>query len=264
MKPVESPGNRIGFIVPGGKQQVLFKKITVEQPIDDNGYTMPGGAANGSLTSEFKGWKGNGSGFFIDASGYIVTNYHVIANANEIEVDATQDGERNFYKAVVVSGDKQNDLALLKITDEKFKPYASLPYNLNTETCDVASYVFALGFPEAFEMGTEVKFTDGKISSKTGYNGSPEVYQITVPIQPGNSGGPLFDNDGGVVGVTNAKMENVAFTNVAYAIKSSYLKSFLDALPEKLKLPSDKSLSQKKLTDKIKILTDYVVLIKVK
>jgi S1-C subfamily serine protease len=69
----------------------------------------------------------------------------------------------------------------------------------------VGSNVFALGYPMALSlMGEEVKFTDGKISSKTGFQGDITTYQISVPIQPGNSGGPLFDYDGNIVGITNA------------------------------------------------------------
>jgi S1-C subfamily serine protease len=265
MQAYNFSSNQIGFYISSGKQQVLFRSIMVRQKIDENNNNGPGSlAGSGAGNSEFKGWKGNGSGFFIDTRGYIVTNYHVIANANEIEVDATQNGERNFFKAVVVSSDKQNDLALLKITDDKFMPYTSLPYNFKTDAVDVATDVFTLGFPAASVMGTEVKFTDGKISSKTGFNGSPETYQISVPIQPGNSGGPLFDNNGNIVGIVNSKIENVMVSNVAYAIKSGYLKNFLDAVLEKLTLPHDPSLAHKALTEKIKILTDYVVLVKVK
>ena len=111
-------------------------------------------------------------------------------------------------------------------------------------------------------MGDEVKFTDGKISSKTGFQGDITTYQISVPVQPGNSGGPLFDYDGNIIGVVNAKI--MAADNVAYAIKSSYVKNIFDVLPETLNLPSDVTISTKTLTEKIKVLSDYVVLIKIK
>jgi len=261
-------GNYVGFSIPMGKQRIIFENLTVRQSLDTTKAATPGAeggkVGQNSSDNEFSGWKGNGSGFFIDPSGYIVTNNHVVENATEVEVDAIQDGQRVFFKAKVISTDKTNDLAVLKITDDKFKAYTTLPYNFKTETSDVAESIFALGFPEANRLGVEVKFTDGKISSKTGFKGKPEWYQISVPVQPGNSGGPLFDYNGNIIGIVNAKIEGVAESNVAYAIKSSYLKTFLETLPAKLNLPSSTSLAPKPLTDKIKVLTDYVVMIKVK
>jgi serine protease Do len=91
-------------------------------------------------------------------------------------------------------------------------------------------------------------------------------YQISVPIQPGNSGGPLFDFDGNLIGITssgvNRKLDITE--NVNYAIKSSYLKNLIDVLDYKLTLPNDTSISHMTLTEKIKELSDYVVLIKIK
>jgi S1-C subfamily serine protease len=111
-------------------------------------------------------------------------------------------------------------------------------------------------------MGDEVKFTDGKISSKTGFQGDITTYQISVPVQPGNSGGPLFDYDGNIIGIVSAKI--MAADNVSYAIKSSYLRNLLDVLPESINIPNDQALSSITLTEKIKLLSDYVVLIKIK
>lgn len=110
-------------------------------------------------------------------------------------------------------------------------------------------------------MGCEVKFTDGRISSKTGYQGDISTYQVSVPEQPGNSGGPLFNFDVNIIGIVNAKI--MAADNVSYAIKSNYLKNLLDVLPENMVIPNDTSLSLKSLTEKIKIISNYVVLIKI-
>ena len=152
-------------------------------------------------------------------------------------------------------------MAIIKIEDDKFKPYIKLPYSFKSTISDVGSNVFALGYPMALTvMGEEVKFTDGKISSKTGFQGDITTYQISVPVQPGNSGGPLFDYDGNIIGIVNAKI--MAADNVSYAIKLTYLKNLIDVIPDKLILPSDISISQKTLTEKIKVLSNYVVLIK--
>jgi S1-C subfamily serine protease len=120
-----------------------------------------------------------------------------------------------------------------------------------------------MGYPMALNvMGEEVKFNDGKISSKSGYRGETNTYQISVPVQSGNSGGPLFDYDGNIIGVVNSKL--VIGDNVAYAIKSGYLNTLVETLPFNVNLPSDKSIATKSLTEKIKVISDYVVLIKVR
>ncbi len=74
-------------------------------------------------------------------------------------------------------------------------------------------------------MGNEIKFTDGKISSKSGFQGDITTYQISVPIQPGNSGGPLFDEKGNLVGITSSGVNKQLADNANYAIKTSYLVS---------------------------------------
>lgn len=248
-------GNNVGFFIPSGKKEILFERLVIRQDVNEND-------AN-STSSNNSDWKGNGTGFFIDAKGYIATNYHVINNATEIEIDCINKGQKKSYKAKVISSDKQNDLAIIKIEDQNFKSYTKLPYNFKTQISDIGSNVFALGYPMALSvMGEEIKFTDGKISSKTGFQGDITTYQISVPVQPGNSGGPLFDYDGNIIGVVSAKI--MAADNVSYAIKSSYLKNLLDVLPETINTPNDQGISSITLTEKIKLLSDYVVLIKIK
>jgi S1-C subfamily serine protease len=245
-------GNKIGFYV-GPKIMIAVDNLLVKEFSNNTSNTT-------SLNST---WKGNGTGFFIDAKGYITTNYHVIEEASEIEIDLIQRGQKYSYKAKIISSDKQNDLAIIKIDDPNFKPYLKLPYNFKTQISDIGSNVFALGYPMALSaMGVDVKFTDGKISSKTGYQGDITSYQISVPVQPGNSGGPLFDYDGNIIGIVSAKI--MSADNVSYAIKSNYLQNLIEVVPDKLNLPTDKSIATITLTEKIKLLSDYVVLIKIK
>jgi S1-C subfamily serine protease len=111
-------------------------------------------------------------------------------------------------------------------------------------------------------MGKETKFTDGKISSKTGYNNSINSFQTSVPVQPGNSGGPLFDDKGKLIGVINAKIKEA--DNVSYAIKLNYIKNLIEILPETIDIPNDTSVSNLSLQEQVKLLSNYVVLIKIK
>ena len=214
-----------------------------------------------------EGWLGNGTGFFIDRRGYIATNFHVIGAAREIEVEFIRKGIKENHKASVIKADKQSDLAILKITSSNFLPLENLPYNFKTEIADIGTEIFSLGYPMALSlMGTDIKFTDGKISSKTGFQGSIATYQISVPIQPGNSGGPLFDKDGSIIGLTSAGINrSLNLTeNVNYAIKSIYLKNLVDVLGLDLSLPNDITISKRNLQEKIKVLSDYVTLIKIR
>lgn len=215
---------------------------------------------NNTSTTVASSWKSTGTGFFIDKKGYITTNYHVIKNAKEIEINHNH----KSYTAKVIISDEQNDLAILKIVDNSFVPLSSLNYNFKTDLADVGTSVFALGFPLTQIMGEEIKYTDGKISSKSGFKGSITSYQISVPIQPGNSGGPLFDESGNLVGITSSGINKTIADNANYAIKTKYLSMLVDEIDDQIMLPNSALSNSSTLQDKIKILSNYVVYIKVK
>ena len=205
------------------------------------------------------GFSASGTGFFLSSSGYIITNNHVVEDAKEIYVDVNEDAVTKTYKAVLIKTDVKNDLAILKIS----KSMPPLPYSLNRNQADVGTSVFTLGYPYALTyLGKEVKFTDGKISSKSGYDNDVTTYQISVPIQPGNSGGALFDSKGNLVGVVNAKF--MKGENVSYAIKSSVLNTFLDLNPTVPKPSLILRTDEIPVTSLIKKLEKFAVLIKIK
>lgn len=213
---------------------------------------------NYSITLE---WKSNGTGFLIDKSGYIATNYHVVKEANEIEIEINS----LKYPAKVIVSDKTNDLAILKIDlGKNVIAEKALPYSIKTDVIDVGTSVFTLGYPFALSgMGKEIKFTDGKISSKTGLDGDVTHYQISVPIQGGNSGGPLFDDNGNIIGITASKIVSQDIDNVGYAIKASYLLNLIDLLPDKINIRGS-GMSTFSLTEKVKIISPYIGIIKVR
>jgi antitoxin component YwqK of YwqJK toxin-antitoxin module/S1-C subfamily serine protease len=210
-------------------------------------------------------WNGNGSGVIISNSGLIATNFHVIEDAEAIEVDFLYNGQVKSFRAKVIRTDEVNDLAIIKIDDNSFKGLSGIKYNFKTRSSQVGESVFALGYPKALSsMGKDIKFTDGKISSKTGFQGDVTTYQTTTPIQPGNSGGPLFDFKGNLIGINSSKIVSDDVDNVAYTIKSLYLLTLIDSMNENVNLPSDTSLYSLPLTSKIKQLSKYVTLIKVR
>ncbi|MDL2245900.1 trypsin-like peptidase domain-containing protein, partial [Parabacteroides sp. OttesenSCG-928-J18] len=245
------------FIDAGGL--LIFEAVEDTDAITDY---LPSTYENGAGDN----WEGSGSGFFIDEKGLLATNYHVIDGANTIEVTFIRNGEVEKYPASVVMSDKQNDLSILKINSPSFVSMPPIPYNFTTTIKDTGSEVFTLGYPIADVMGEEVKFTDGKISSKTGIQGDVTVYQISAPIQSGNSGGPLFDNQGNLVGITSSGLNRDYFKseNVNYAIKSSYLKALIEVLPQNVKLQTQANVASLPLTEKIKKFQPYMVYIKVK
>ena len=210
-------------------------------------------------------WAGNGSGIIISKSGYIVTNYHVIEDAEDIEVEFIIDGEVKKFNAKIVQSDKVNDLAIIKIFDMNFDGLDKLPYNFKTRSTDVGTKVYAYGYPMALSlMGKEIKITDGIISSKSGFDGDITTYQISAPIQAGNSGGPLFDDRGNFIGINSAGLRKEVADNVGYTIKSSYVLNLIDVLPKSIDLPSNTKLQSLPLTEQIKEISKYVVLVKVK
>ena len=255
-------GNNIGIIA-GGRGEYVLENIIVKEFMTDEELEKKAPKNISSIEGE---WKGNGSGFFINEKGYIATNYHVVKDASAIQVEYFQKGIKNTFDAKVIVTDKKNDLAIIQINDSKFKTLPSIPYVFNSTTKDVGSEVFALGYPMADVMGDEIKFTDGKISSKTGIEGDITVYQISVPIQPGNSGGPLFDNKGNLVGITSSALNKEYFNseNVNYAIKTTYLKNLIDVMPESITLPNNIEIYNRPLTEKIKLLSDFIPIIRVK
>jgi len=218
-----------------------------------------------SPSSKKNEWSGNGSGIIISESGYIITNHHVIEDADDIEVEFILDDEVQKFNAEIVQVDKVNDLAIIKIVDVNFDGVKEIPYNFNTRSSDVGTKVYAYGYPMALSlMGKEIKITDGIISSKSGFDGDITTYQITAPIQGGNSGGPLFDDKGNFIGINSSGLRKDVADNVGYTIKSNYVLNLLDVLPTSIDLPSNTKLESLPLTEQIKEISKYVVLVKVK
>lgn len=202
-----------------------------------------------------------GTGFAISSNGLIVTNSHVINGSNTIFVKGIKGDFSKRYRAEVIIDDKNNDLCIIEIKDSTFKGLGSVPYSIKSSSTDVGESVFVLGYPMKAIMGDEIKLTNGIISSKTGFQGDVTSYQISVPLQPGNSGGPLFDSKGNVIGIVNSKL--AIGENVSYAIKANYLLNLIELLPKKPSTQVPNNLASKSLPDKTKIIRNYVYTIEV-
>jgi S1-C subfamily serine protease len=172
---------------------------------------------------------GNGTAFFIAPSGYLVTAYHCVRDAGLIKV--VQKGAPSL-EATVEKSDPTNDLAVLKVRGAAVAECVPIR---PSRTVRQGESVATIGFPNIRQQGREAKLSRGEISSLTGMRDEPSEFQISVPLQPGNSGGPLFDLHGNVVGVVVSSLRNAQVVN--YAVKSSILLSFLEVMPELATLP---------------------------
>jgi len=202
--------------------------------------------------------KFGGSGFAISSNGYILTNYHVIKDADSIYV---QNSKGTSFKAKRFYTDPVNDIAILKINDSSFDQLGSLPYSIKKAGAGIGEIVYTLGYPK-----DDVVLGDGYISSKTGLNGDTLAYQVAIPVNPGNSGGPLLDNAGNIVGVINGK-ENKT-DGAAFAVKSRYIVEAVNSIPQdslNKRIPYGKrsQLQGLKRNKQVEKMQDYVFMIKV-
>ena len=188
----------------------------------------------------------------------VATNYHVVDNANNLFVVGHNGDKKTKYRAEVLLTDKINDLAVMRITDERFSGF-NIKYGLNDIVSDIGTSVFVLGYPLTTTMGEDIKLTTGVISSKSGFQGNKSQYQISAPIQPGNSGGPLFDDKGDLIGIVSAK--HLGAENVGYAIKLNYLRNLLDSSMEPIPLNSKNTISSLSLPNKIKAISSCVLMV---
>ncbi|MEI8292223.1 MAG: tetratricopeptide repeat-containing serine protease family protein, partial [Verrucomicrobiota bacterium] len=184
----------------------------------------------------------SGTGFFITDDGYLISNYHVVKGAAKVRLLT----DAGLIDATVVKVDAANDLALLKAVGR----FAPLPIAAS-RTVKLGGTVATVGFPDIGLQGFAPKLAKGEIASLAGAADDPRYFQISLPVQPGNSGGALVDARGNVVGIVAAKLDASAALaatgslpeNVNYAVKSSLLLSFLESVPDvasKIKEPNTK------------------------
>ncbi len=171
--------------------------------------------------------KSSGSGAIVAEKGYVLTAAHVVMNARKLIV-VTAMGTR---EAKVVRFDEANDLAILKMDGG---PYLPMPVSASRGV-RLGQMVATVGFPNVGIQGFSPKVTRGEISSLNGVADDPRSWQISVPVQPGNSGGPLLDENGNLIGVVVAKLGLKAAQitgdvpqNVNYAVKSAYALALLE------------------------------------
>lgn len=226
------------------------------------------GRSNANLTKSIRDIKApliavdryssTGTGFAITSAGLIATNYHVVRSADSVYVE---NAAGRSFKASVIYSDPQHDIAILKISDKSFNNLGTIPYTFKRLESSIAERLFTYGYPD----GSAV-YRNGYLASKTGLKGDSVHYQIDIPINPGNSGSPLWDSRGNVVGITDAKQ--LQSEGAHYAIKSKYLLDAIDNIPadslnEKVNLNKKSALTGLSDVDKIEKAKNFVFMVKI-
>ncbi len=201
-------------------------------------------------------YKVGGTGFLIDTRGYLVTNAHVVKDAKTIIVQ----NKGQEYKAILVRNDAERDLAILKIQDDEFKEIGTLPYGFKRSGAELGEQIFTLGYPR-----DEVVYGEGYLSASTGYNGDTLSCQIAVAANPGNSGGPVFNKNGEVVGILSTRQlqaQGFVFAVTTRNIFKSLEELKKDTTYQSLRLGSLSAVKGLERPQQIKKIEDCVFLVK--
>ena len=202
--------------------------------------------------------KFSGTGFALTADGYLVTSSHVIQGADSLLIEGR---EHQRYHAETVFSDVKHDLAILRIKDADFKGFGKLPYTFKGGQADLGERVYTLGYPRE-----DVVYGEGALSARSGYRGDTAFYQVSIPVNPGNSGGPLLDERGNLIGVVSGRQDDAQ--SAAFATKSSYLVRLVDSLKNRqpaqpYHLPRANQLLGAARAQQVKRLQDFVFVVKV-
>ncbi len=220
---------------------------TIKSSIQEN----PGIQKNQNPDPDFRA-----TGFLIDGKGFIVTNAHVV---NRMKTIYVENNKGEYFIAQTIFADKHTDLAILKINDTAFKQVYNLPYSINKSNSSLGEQIFTMGYPR-----NEIVYGEGYVSAKSGNDGDSTAYQVSVSVNPGNSGGPVLNKRGEIIGIITSK--NSTADGVVFAAKSKNIYKLLDALKESgdtlsIKLPNNAGLKGLDREQQVKKMEDFVFMV---
>lgn len=201
-----------------------------------------------------------GTGFLIDPKGYIVTSAHTVDNADSVYI---QNSKGEYFKVNTIYVNAPADLAILKIVDNKFTPLKSLPYGFFKNNVDLGEEIFTLGYPRPT---AEIVYNRGYLSAKTGYLGDSLNYQIAISANPGNSGAPIFNKDGEIIGIMSGKQitaEGVVFSSRVSNIYTALQEIKKDSTKqESIKINSNSHVKGLERVQQVKKFEPYMFMVK--
>lgn len=199
-----------------------------------------------------------GTGFLIDGKGYLITNAHVVETMKSVYVE---NSKGDYFSAVTVYSDKNTDLAVLKIKDSSYTPIKNIPYSIKKANADLGEQIFILGYPKS-----EVVYGEGYLSSGSGNNGDSTAYQLSISANPGNSGGPVINNKGEIIGIITGK--DTKADGVVYAVKSKNIFTLINETKEadttnsiKIKIPTGNGFRGLNRIQQVKEMESYVFMV---
>jgi serine protease Do len=201
--------------------------------------------------------KFNGTGFLVDGKGILVTNEHVVNGSSTVVV---QNSKGQEFRSRIIYTNKENDIAFIKIEDADFRSIGPLPYGIRKGGTDLGEQLFTLGYPRE-----EIVYNEGYMSAKTGYNGDTLSFQIGVSANPGNSGGPVFNKSGEVIGIINSRQkaaEGVVFALTAKNIFRSLEDVKKDSSFHNIRLTLNSSIRSMERVQQIKKIEEAVFMVK--
>ncbi|MDB4811378.1 S1C family serine protease [Candidatus Pelagibacter sp.] len=192
----------------------------------------------------------SGTGFFISDNGKLVTNYHVIEGCTEIKTYFN----KNTYKAKILAIDKMNDLSILKINQNN-----DVYFYLAKNDPELLDDIIIAGFPLGKNVSSEIKTSKGSITALAGFGDNYSEFQTDAALNSGNSGGPIMNEEGEIVGVAVAAYgKKAGVESFNFGIKNSTLKTFADANKIEFKTPSMFNFFKPELTELINQGTVYI------
>jgi serine protease Do len=176
-----------------------------------------------------------GTGFALNNKGYFITSYHMVKNADSVFVT---NNILDRASAKLVASDESMDIAIYKIDNIEAIKGIPFPFSFKDNTSEIGDKIFTLGYPRR-----DIVYGEGSLSSLSGFGNDTTMYQISIPVNPGNSGGPIMDEQGNIIGLIRGKQTSAEATG--FAVKSNFIKQTIEKLEDD-SLKKDLALSTKK------------------